>query len=184
MVQQVGRHTLQRILPETQAHMQRLLPRLTAGRYRQVKLDVGDQSTPSANFSIKLWDEEAGRYIAQDVFSSGTRDQCSLALRLALALALAPKGSGAMLGFIWLDEPLSSFDPQRARALVQILSQGPIAEQFDQVVLVSRSQSSNRDTFRFYVRLENGRMSESNLPQAPGTEQEVWQTGVTINREA
>jgi uncharacterized protein YhaN len=182
MVEQVGRHTLQRILPETEMHMERILPMLTAGRYRQVTLDVGDQSSP--NLGIKLWDEQAGRYIAQDLVSSGTRDQCRLALRLALALTLAPKGSGAMPGFIWLDEPLSSFDPQRSQALVQILSQkGPITERFDQVILASRSQSSDRNSFRFYVRLENGRISESTLPQAPGAEP-VRQREATINREA
>jgi hypothetical protein len=183
MVEQVGRHTLQRILPETQAQMQKLLPRLTAGRYRLVKLGVGDQSNPTSNINIKLWDEEAGRYVAKDHFSRGTRDQCQLALRLALALTLAPKGSGAMLGFIWLDEPLSSFDPERSQALIQILSQGAIAEQFDQVVLVSCSHNSNRDSFRFYVRLENGRMSGSNFPQPSGAEQ-VWLAEATINREA
>jgi hypothetical protein len=175
MAEQVRGRIVRRILPQTQAYMQQLLPELTAGRYREVELIAQDISDLSADLSIKLWDEEAGRHVAKNLFSGGTRDQCSLALRLAFALATLPKELGVMPGFIFLDEPLSSFDSERSQALVRILTQGTIAEQFDQVVLISHSQTFDRDSFRYYVRLENGRVSESNLPSMPTAEQ-LWQS--------
>jgi DNA repair exonuclease SbcCD ATPase subunit len=164
MAEQVCGRIARRILPQTIAYMQLLLPELTAGRYRDVELIAQDITDLSSDLSIKLWDEEAGRHIAKNLFSGGTRDQCSLALRLAFALATLPKELGAIPGFIFLDEPLSSFDAERSQALVRILTEGTISEAFDQVVLISHSQIVDRDSFRYYVRLENGRVSESNLP--------------------
>jgi DNA repair exonuclease SbcCD ATPase subunit len=164
MAEQVRERIVRRILPLTIAYMQQLLPELTAGRYRDVEVIAQDITDLSAGLRIKLWDEEAGRYVAINLFSGGTRDQCSVALRLAFALATLPKELGAMPGFIFLDEPLSSFDAERAQALVRILTQGTIAEAFDQVVMSSHSRTIDRDSFRYYVRLENGRVSESNLP--------------------
>ncbi|PWT76915.1 MAG: hypothetical protein C5B60_03550, partial [Chloroflexi bacterium] len=169
MAEQVCGRILQRILPRTIAYMQQLLPELTDGRFREVELTVQESTDLSANLGIRLWDEEAGRHVAKNLFSDGTRDQCSLALRLAFALATLPKELGAVPGFIFLDEPLSSFDADRSQALVRILTQGIIAQQFDQVVLTSRSQTIDQDSFRYYVRLENGRVSESNLPSIPTT---------------
>jgi DNA repair exonuclease SbcCD ATPase subunit len=171
MAEQVRGRIARRILPQTVAYMQLLLPELTAGRYREVELIAQDITDLSTDLSIKLWDEEAGRHVAKYLFSGGTRDQCSLALRLAFALATLPKGLGAMPGFMFLDEPLSSFDAERSQALVRILTQGTIAQKFDQVVLISHSRTFDRDSFRYYVRLENGRVSESNLPSISTMEQ-------------
>ncbi|MGO8951259.1 MAG: AAA family ATPase [Ktedonobacterales bacterium] len=173
MAEQLCERVQQHILPEMEGYVRRLLPELTAGRYRDVELLAEDQSDPSSGINIRLWDEAAGRYVAQNVLSGGTRDQCALALRLAFALVMAPKEFGTIPSFIFLDEPLSSFDAQRSQALVRILAEGAISEQFDQVVLVSHSQTFRRDGFRFYIRLENGRVSESNLPLMPSAEQ-LW----------
>jgi DNA repair exonuclease SbcCD ATPase subunit len=175
MAEQVCGRIVRRILPQTIAYMQQLLPELTAGRYREVELIAQDISDHSTDLSITLWDEEAGRHVATDLFSGGTRDQCSLALRLAFALATLPRELGAMPGFIFLDEPLSSFDSERSQALVRILTQGTIAQHFDQVVLISHSRAFDRDSFRYYVRLENGRVSEANLPTISTIDQ-LWQS--------
>jgi exonuclease SbcC len=64
----------------------------------------------------------------KNLFSGGTRDQCSLALRLAFALATLPQELGVAPGFIFLDEPLSAFDSQRAQALVELITTGTIAQ--------------------------------------------------------
>jgi DNA repair exonuclease SbcCD ATPase subunit len=147
--------------------MQPLLQQLTGGRYRDVRLtpeESNDQSS-TMDYRIRVWDRAAGRFVAKNLFSGGTRDQCSLALRLAFALATLPQELGVAPGFIFLDEPLSAFDAQRAQALVELLTTGIIAQQFNQVVLISHSHAFDRDAFHYHVRMEGGQVIESDLPQ-------------------
>ena len=162
MAQAVRGRIVRQVMPETAVYMRMLLPELTAGRYRDVRLHAADDN--GADLRISVWDQVAGRYVAKNLFSGGTRDQCSLALRLAFALATLPKELGAMPGFIFLDEPLSSFDAERTRALVDVLTRGAIGRQFAQVVLISHSQSFGRERFRYHLRLDSGRVADSNLP--------------------
>jgi len=160
IAQDVRSSIVRRVLPETQAYMRAILPELTAGRYHDVELVPDEGSANGADLRIRLWDELAGRHVAKNLFSGGTRDQTSLALRLAFALATLPRELGAMPGFIFLDEPLSSFDAERAEALINILTRGTIAQQFPQVFLISHNQTLRRSAFQYYVRLERGRVAE------------------------
>src|SRR6516162_76717 len=93
-------------------------------RYRDVRLTPEDTDGQPGEMDdrIRVWDPAAGCYIARNLFSGGTRDQCSLALRLAFALDTPPQELGVAPGYIFLDEPLSSFDAQRAQALVELLT--------------------------------------------------------------
>jgi len=106
----------------------------------------------------------AGRYVAKNLFSGGTRDQCSLALRLAFALATLPQELGVAPGFIVLDEPLTAFDAERAQALVTLLTTGTIAEQFAQVIVISHGHAFDRSAFAYHVVMERGRVRSSTLP--------------------
>ncbi|HEX8033871.1 MAG TPA: AAA family ATPase [Ktedonobacterales bacterium] len=162
LAEEVRGRIVRRVLPETEVFMRRLLPALTAGRYRDARLLAEEGN--GADLRIALWDELAGRHVAKNLFSGGTRDQCSLALRLAFALATLPKELGALPGFIFLDEPLSSFDAERSHALVDVLTQGEIARQFAQVMLISHSQSIERESFRYHLRMVGGRVAASDLP--------------------
>ena len=175
MADEVFKRIVQRVLPETEMHMRALLPDLTDGRYRDVTLLGGDEN--SADLRIRVWDEQAGRYVGKHLFSGGTRDQCSLALRLAFALATLPKELGAMPGFIFLDEPLSSFDDRRSQALVDVLTRGPIAKQFPQVFLISHSQSFDPAAFTCALRMAGGRVASSTLPDEAAA-RALWETGV------
>lgn len=155
-----------RVLPITERNMQPLLQKLTSGRYRDVRLTPEDTNGQPGemDYRIRVWDSVAGRFVAKNLFSGGTRDQCSLALRLAFALATLPQELGIAPGFIFLDEPLSAFDAQRAQALVELLTTGTIAQQFSQVILISHSHAFDREAFRYHVRMEAGQIVESNLP--------------------
>jgi DNA repair exonuclease SbcCD ATPase subunit len=166
LAQQLRARIVQRVLPETAVYMRALLPELTAGRYRDVKLLAEEGDGAKASLRIQVWDAMAGRYVAKDLFSGGTRDQCSLALRLAFALATLPKELGAVPGFIFLDEPLSSFDAERSHALVEVLTRGTIAREFAQVLLISHGQPFDRERFRYHIRMSGGRIDESDLPGA------------------
>jgi DNA repair exonuclease SbcCD ATPase subunit len=176
MADEVFKRIVQRVLPETETHMRALLPELTDGRYRDVRLlnDEGD----SASLDIGIWEEQAGRFVGKHLFSGGARDQVSLALRLAFALATLPKELGAMPGFIFLDEPLSSFDDRRSQALVDVLTRGPIARQFPQVFLISHSQSFDPGAFTCSLRMAEGRIAHSTLPDEQQA-RALWEASLT-----
>jgi DNA repair exonuclease SbcCD ATPase subunit len=93
-----------------------------------------DGQSGEMDYRIRVWDPAAGRYVSKNIFSGGTLDQRSLALRLAFALATLPQELGVAPGFIFLDEPLSTFDSLRAQSLVELITTGTIAQQFNQVI--------------------------------------------------
>ncbi len=152
------RRIVHKVLPATMDYMRRILPTLTRDRYHDAQLD--DES-----YKIQVWDERAGgTFKEKNIFSGGTKDQFSLALRLAFALATLPQERGAAPSFIFLDEPLGSFDQERAEALIYLLTEGEIARAFDQIFLISHVHVDER-SFTHRVVLENGRVAYSDLPK-------------------
>lgn len=144
------------VLPNTERNLGQILPLLTAGRYHEAR--IGE------DYHIQVWDDSAGRYVSKSVFSGGAKDQFSLALRLAFALATLPQELGTAPGFIFLDEPLSSFDGPRTEALVQLLTSGQVAESFSQIFVISHNRSFEAGAFQHRLVLREGRVVESNLP--------------------
>ncbi len=160
----IARH----ILPITERNMHPLLQQLTGGRYWDVRLtpEESNGQPGEMDYRIRIWDPAAKRHVGKNIFSGGTRDQCSLALRLAFALATLPQELGVAPGFIFLDEPLSAFDALRAQALVELLTTGSIAQHFNQVILISHSHAFDREVFHYHIHMENGRVIESDLPSS------------------
>ncbi|HEX6511488.1 MAG TPA: hypothetical protein VF157_04260, partial [Chloroflexota bacterium] len=152
------RTIVSKVLPSTIRNMGLLLPLLTSDRYRDVDIDA-------ETYKIKVWDELARGMKAKDIFSGGTRDQFSLALRLAFALATLPEERGTAPGFIFLDEPLSSFDSVRGDALVNLLTRGPVADSFDQIFVISHSRAFDEQLFDYHLQLEGGTIVSSDLPR-------------------
>jgi len=151
---------VQKVLPATMDYMRRILPTLTRDRYHDAQLDP-------ETYKIQVWDERVsngGAFKEKNIFSGGTKDQFSLALRLAFALATLPQERGAAPSFIFLDEPLGSFDDERADALIYLLTEGEIARAFDQIFLISHVHVNER-LFTHRVVLENGRVAETDLPK-------------------
>jgi len=155
IVEHAGRNVVRRILPSTLLHMQRLLPMVTQGRYFLAQL--------TDDYRIEVYDERAATWKKKNIFSGGTRDQLSLVLRLAFALATLPEERGAAPGFLFLDEPLGAFDDERARALIDLLTEGEVAESFDQIFLISHVRVDPA-LFDYHVTLAGGRVVESDLP--------------------
>ncbi len=151
------RRIVQKVLPATMDYMRRILPTLTLDRYYDAQLD-------NESYKIQVWDERAGgMFKEKNIFSGGTKDQFSLALRLAFALATLPQERGTAPSFIFLDEPLGSFDQERADALIYLLTEGEIARAFDQIFLISHVHVDER-LFTHRVVLENGRVAFTDLP--------------------
>jgi DNA repair exonuclease SbcCD ATPase subunit len=158
---------MRQVLPATERNMCVILPQLTAGRYHDVRLtppDDADGTLGDLDYRIRVWDPTARRYVGKSIFSGGARDQCSLALRLAFALATLPQELGIAPGFLFLDEPLSAFDNERAGALVELLTTGLIAHAFAQVIVISHQHAYAQSDFRYHVRMERGRVVTSDLP--------------------
>ncbi|HEX2032853.1 MAG TPA: hypothetical protein VHS99_01590, partial [Chloroflexota bacterium] len=157
--QEIITHTRQRmigkVLPDTMRNMCLLLPRLTAGRYRYAEL------TP--DYRLQVWDERKRGYVEKNLYSGGTQDQFSLALRLGFALAALPRELGTSPGFLFLDEPLSSFDHDRTAALIDLLTHGQIATFFQQVFLISHSQAFDPGRFSHHIVMEEGCVQSSTL---------------------
>ncbi|MBI4787901.1 MAG: SMC family ATPase [Chloroflexi bacterium] len=159
LVSLARRRIVQKVLPATMDYMRQILPTLTRDRYHDAQLD-------SESYKIQVWDERAGpsgAFKEKNIFSGGTKDQFSLALRLAFALATLPQERGSAPSFIFLDEPLGSFDQERADALIYLLTEGEIARAFDQIFLISHVHVDER-LFTHRVILENGRVQFSDLP--------------------
>ncbi|HEX9017288.1 MAG TPA: AAA family ATPase [Chloroflexota bacterium] len=143
------------VLPSTERNLGQILPLLTAGRYHEARI--------AEDYQIQVWDDAAGRYVSKSIFSGGARDQFSLALRLAFALATLPEELGTTPGFIFLDEPLSSFDGPRTEALVRLLTEGQIAANFSQIFVISHNSSFDPNAFEYRLVMRDGRVVESNL---------------------
>lgn len=157
IVQAVRERMIQQVLPHTARNMRLLIPLLTLDRYRDCRI--------TDDYKLEIWDEAAGRYVAKSIFSGGTRDQFSLALRLAFALATLPQELGTTPGFIFLDEPLSAFDGPRTEALITLLTQGAIHANFDQIFVISHNRMFDRQAFTHHIRMEGGRVADHDLPR-------------------
>ena len=81
---------------------------------------------------------------------------------MAFALATLPQERGTAPSFIFLDEPLGSFDAERADALIYLLTEGEIARAFDQIFLISHVHVNER-LFTHRLVLENGRVALTDL---------------------
>ncbi|HEY3283583.1 MAG TPA: AAA family ATPase [Armatimonadota bacterium] len=159
MLRATRQRIVKAIMPLTLRNTRQMLPLLTEGRYQDVEWD-------EVNNVISVYDSRAKRHQRKRVFSGGARDQISLALRLAFALATLPGEMNVRPGWLFLDEPLSSFDRRRTQALVELITSGLVGRQFRQVLLVSHSDSVDPSRFTHRLRLEAGAVVESTLPEA------------------
>ncbi|MCW3053078.1 MAG: hypothetical protein JWN14_2248, partial [Chthonomonadales bacterium] len=159
IIEKTRQTLISRVMPLTEQNVGQLLPLLTEGRYGDVKWD-------EATSSLEVYDTRARAYQRKRVFSGGARDQISLALRLGFALATLPGEHNIRPGWLFLDEPLSSFDRVRTLALVDLLTKGLIRRKFDQIFLVSHSEAFDPALFDHRVRMESGSVIENNLPVA------------------
>lgn len=149
------RRIVSRVLPETERNMKLILPMLTSGRYHDARI--------TEDYRISVWDESAGRYVGKNVFSGGAQDGFSLALRLAFAIASLPQELGASPGFLFMDEPLSSFDDERTRALIELVTRGELAAIFPQICIISHSKSFDPSAFPYVIQMDSGRIGYTNL---------------------
>ncbi len=186
LVEAVDERLMHKIVPRTGHYMHQILPLLTSGRYHDVHLttESEEDTVSSGPFQLTVWDSAAGEYVPRSALSGGAADQLSLALRLAFAIATLPRELNAAPGFVLLDEPLSSFDRGRTRALVDVVTGDVLSQHFEQIILISHSSAFDPTLFPYHVYMDNGLAIESNLPVVSigtnGKDDKAPKNGVTI----
>ena len=149
-LEQTSESLRNRVKPQVERHMGLILPAITSGRYKAVQLDE--------DYTVRVFDPEAGEFKAKEVFSGGTEDQLLLAMRLAFALALIPQAKGHNPEFLFLDEPLGSSDRIRREGILTLLRQ-ELAQNFKQIFLISHvgDLEAEADTI---IHMDNGVVRE------------------------
>ncbi len=175
LIKAVHDRLMRKIVPRTEYYMQHILPLLTSGRYHDVRVTTYEEegTLSGGPLQLKVWDSGAGEYVSKSALSGGAADQLSLALRLAFAVATLPKELGASPGFLCLDEPLSSFDQGRTKALMDVVTGDILGQHFEQVLLISHSSAFDPALFPYHVYMDNGMIVESNLPVVAAPQQTV-----------
>ncbi len=145
--------------PQVERYMGLILPAITSNHYKAVELED--------DYTVKVFDPEAGEFKPKEVFSGGTEDQLLLAMRLAFALALMPQAKGKSPEFLFLDEPLGSSDRVRREGILTLLRQ-ELAQNFRQIFLISHvgDLEAEADTI---IQMDNGSIREvvSRKPSIP-----------------
>ena len=91
---------------------EKTMPLFTENRYKQIRI--------SSDLSVHVYSEEKMDWVDFDEVSSGTKRQILLAVRIAMAEQLA-KNTNNEKQFLFLDEPFTYFDQDRAKASLAAL---------------------------------------------------------------
>jgi exonuclease SbcC len=77
-------------------------------------------------------------------------------------MATLPQERGTAPDFLYLDEPVGSFDSSRQEALTELLTRGEIAENFGQIFIVSHVDGLQEE-FEYRIKMDDGRIAEKEL---------------------
>jgi DNA repair protein SbcC/Rad50 len=127
-LEQTSESLRNRVKPQVERYMSLILPVVTSGRYKAVQLEE--------DYTVRVFDPDAGEFRPKEVFSGGTEDQLLLAMRLAFALALIPQAKGRNPEFLFLDEPLGSSDKVRREGILELMRK-ELSQNFRQIFLIS-----------------------------------------------
>jgi len=149
-LEQTSESLRNRVKPQVERYMGMILPIITSGRYKAVQLEE--------DYTVRVFDPEAGEFRPKEVFSGGTEDQLLLAMRLAFALALIPQAKGRNPEFLFLDEPLGSSDKVRREGILALMHR-ELSENFKQIFLISHvgDLEVEADTI---IEMDNGTVRE------------------------
>ncbi|RLE68548.1 MAG: hypothetical protein DRJ34_02800 [Thermoprotei archaeon] len=152
ILEKVSGNIRKKFVPSVEYYMNKFISKITGGRYKAVKLDE--------NYSLNVFDSNAGRFVEKDIFSGGTVDQFLLAMRLAFLLSLLPKGKGTYPRFLFLDEPLASSDIERRENILELIEKD-LRDDFEQIILITHLEDIIRPGYK-YIKLEEGNIIEKN----------------------
>ncbi|MBW3019657.1 AAA family ATPase, partial [Candidatus Woesearchaeota archaeon] len=134
---------IRKIKPQIERYFSIYLPKLTNNRYKKVSLQK--------DFSVRIFSDEKDDYVPIKNLSGGTEDQILLMLRLAFSKALFTglqevDGNHAFHQFLFLDEPISSFDQKRQNAFIELLRM--MEKSYQQIFVISHiSELENKTDY-------------------------------------
>lgn len=105
LLQRSGSDAIGRFNQLVQRRCSELVEQFTGGHYSQLEL--------GADFKLRVFSGEKNDYLDFAEISTGTQRQIALAMRVAVANALAD-ATHTPAQMLFLDEPLAFFDPERA----------------------------------------------------------------------
>ena len=118
ILKEVSQELQKNYTPGLNREMSRLIAQITEGRYNSIKTD--------ANFRLHLEVPESEELMPISRLSGGTIDQVYLAMRLS-AVTLMERGKETIP--IFLDEPFSQYDEERAERALLLLKETSINRQ-------------------------------------------------------
>ncbi|MBF0181156.1 MAG: AAA family ATPase [Magnetococcales bacterium] len=114
-------------------------PLFTQGRYRHLRLDD--------DLDVSVFSEAKNDFVRMEEVSTGVRRQLNLAIRMALAQALALRCGG--LHAIALDEPFAYYDRQRFRESLDALLR--ISDKITQIWVVGQEFDTEASATGLYI---------------------------------
>jgi len=130
--------------PSLSRFMRQVLPRLTTGRYRDIKV--------ASDLSLQVFTSDKGDFLERSELSGGTQETLSLALRLAASQAFIASRT-RQPQFVFLDEPFKMMDETRASECLEILSS--LSSDIQQFFVIQPAFSpAQREKFIYSVRTE------------------------------
>jgi DNA repair exonuclease SbcCD ATPase subunit len=161
---ETARGIKERLGPNLSKYISYILPKITKGRYRKVRINE--------DLEVRVFSNDKGDFVRLEDLSGGSCDQILMSLRLGLSQALLmSKGLADRRHFLFFDEPVSSFDHARTRGFVEILDE--YRKTFAQVFMVShleeigeefpvivRTSLDKKDIFVSGTELEHGEPAE------------------------
>jgi exonuclease SbcC len=115
----------ERMGPIASKYLQKALPSLTQGRYRDLRVDPC--------MAMKVFASEKNDFMEVAELSGGTLESLKLALRLAVCQMLA-HSRGRSSQFVFLDEPFKMTDPRRTEGILEGLRR--LSGELSQVFIV------------------------------------------------
>lgn len=122
LLQRDASHSIERFNQLVRTRCPELLQRFTQSHYKSLEIHP--------DFSLKVRSEEKGDFLDFNETSTGTQRQVALAMRVALANALAD-ATKTDKQLLFLDEPFAFFDPERTDTTLHSLletSHGPVSQ--------------------------------------------------------
>ncbi len=132
--------------PNLARYVARVLPRITEGRYRRVEI--------TEDLDVKVFSGDRNEYIGLIDLSFGTTDQILLSMRLGLAHALAAAKGHDDKQFLFFDEPVASFDRERAKSCLEMLREHD--DRFTQVFVITHQPDLPAELFNKVIEVEAG----------------------------
>ena len=130
-----------KIGPSFSRHLREVLPRLTAGRYRDIKV--------TSDLGLQIFTSEKSDFLDPAELSGGTHEALGLAMRMAVSQAFISTRTH-QAQFIFLDEPFKMMDETRTLDTLRMIPE--LSKDLSQVFVVQPNfTTEQREEFDYLV---------------------------------